>query len=252
MIGVAAIQHDIVWEDPDATMALVGPLIRSAVDDGARLVVLSEMWATGFSMNTDQIAQEPNGSIPTFMHDVAAEAGVWIAGSFAEQTAGFDRPTNRFVLAGPDGEDHRYSKVRPFTYGGENEHYDAGSVVHTFTIDGVRITPLICYDLRFANLFWDKATDTDCFVVPANWPASRREHWIALLRARAIENQAYVVGVNRIGSGGGLDYTGDSRIVDPMGETITAPSGQAAVITANIDEQQVRDVRTQFPFMNDR
>ncbi len=252
MIRIAAVQHDIVWEDPDATMAIVDPLIRSAVEDGARLIVLSEMWATGFSMNTDQTAQEPDGSIPSFMHDVARHAGVWIAGSFAERTVGFARPTNRFVLAGPDGEDHRYSKVRPFTYGGESEHYDAGSTVHTFTVDGVRVTPLICYDLRFADLFWDKAADTDCFVVPANWPATRRQHWTTLLRARAIENQAYVVGVNRIGAGGGLDYAGDTRIIDPMGKMITAPSRETAVIFGEIDPQQVEDVRSQFPFMRDR
>ena len=120
-------------------------------------------------------------------------------------------------------------------------------------MNGVRVTPFICYDLRFADLFWDVAADTDLYLVPANWPGVRREHWMALLRARAIENQAYVVGVNRVGSGDGLEYTGDSRIIDPLGEIVqAAPAGDVTTLWATIDPARVVDVRKRFPFMADR
>ena len=249
---IAAIQHDIVWEDPDANFERLRPRIEAAAADGAGLVVLSEMWSTGFSMKSQEIAEAPDGPTATFMHAVAEESGAWIAGSFPEHTTGHELPTNRLLLAGPSGEDHRYSKVHPFSYAGEDEHYSPGPGTITVDIDGLRVTPLICYDLRFTDLFWDNAATTDLFVVPANWPAARRDHWTVLLRARAIENQAYVVGVNRVGTAGRLDYTGDSVIIDPLGEQIKAPPGEEAVITGDVDVERVVEVRSDFPFMQDR
>lgn len=252
MLRVAAIQHDIVWEQPDTNFAAVTPLIDAAVGDGAEMVVLSEMWSTGFSMMSDEIAENPDGPTSSFMKEAAARLGTWVVGSFPEHTDGYDRPTNRLLMAGPAGEDHRYSKVHPFTYAGEDDHYAAGADRLTVTVEGVRVTPLICYDLRFTDLFWDPAPLTDCYIVPANWPAVRREHWTTLLRARAIENQAYVVGVNRVGSAGRLDYSGDTQIIDPLGEVLAAPSGEVAVIAADIDPAKVESVRAEFPFMQDR
>jgi predicted amidohydrolase len=156
------------------------------------------------------------------------------------------------VLAAPDGAVHRYAKIHPFWYGTEPEHYAAGETFLSVDVEGVRCTFFICYDLRFADEFWALADQTDCYVIPANWPASRREHWMALLRARAIENQAYVVGVNRVGVGGKLRYTGDSMIIDPFGEVV-AQAGQAeTTITANVDPERVRTVRAEYPFLQDR
>src|SRR5207237_570429 len=126
---------------------------------------------------------------------------------------------------------------------GEHEHYAPGEKVITVEIDGVRVTPFVCYDLRFGDSFWNAADGTDVYVVVANWPASRRLHWQSLLVARAIENQAYVVGVNRVGNGGGLDYAGDSRIVDPMGEVLAAAAAIETVLVADIDPAVVKDVR---------
>jgi len=252
MLRIAAIQHDIVWEQPGENFAAVTPLINSAVDQGANMVVLSEMWSTGFSMNSREVAERPDGPTSTFMRETAARTGAWIVGSYPEHTEGYERPTNRLLMAGPGGEDHRYSKIHPFTYAREHEHYAAGRDRVTVEIEGVRVTPLICYDLRFTDLFWDAAATTDCYVLPANWPEARREHWITLLRARAIENQAYVVGVNRVGSAGRLDYSGDTQIIDPLGEVISAPSGEVASIIADIDPAQVAQVRADFPFMQDR
>ena len=252
MLRVAGIQHDIVWEDPAANFAAVGPMIESAADDGAELVVIAEMWSTGFSMNSDEIAEPPEGPTATFMHDIASRTGAWVAGSFPEQTPGYDRPTNRLLFAGPSGEDVRYSKIHPFTYAGEDDHYAAGRQPVRLEIKGVRVTAAICYDLRFTDLFWNAAADTDCYVIPANWPEARREHWMALLRARAIENQAYVVGVNRVGSAGRLDYSGDSMIIDPLGEVTAAPLGQVTRVEGDIDPDRVAAVRAEFPFMQDR
>ena len=253
-LELAAIQHDIVWETPTETMTAVRPLVLDAAADGARLISLTEMWSCGFSMNTAVVAEPPDGPTSTFMHDLATETGCWIAGSFPEHTVGRDRPTNRFLLAGPNGEDHRYSKTKPFSYAGETDHYDSGAPVEPITVEGVRITPFICYDLRFSDLFWNAAPDTDLYRLPANWPGVRREHWLTLLRARAIENQAYVCGVNRVGpAGDGLEHSGDSRIFDPLGEPIAeAPAGEVHTMRATIDPATVAQVRSSFRFMNDR
>ena len=124
-----------------------------------------------------------------------------------------------------------------------------GTVVE---IEGVRVTPTICFDLRFADQYWNMASETDCYLVPANWPATRSAHWTSLLRARAIENQAYVVGVNRVGSGNGLDYSGDTQIVDPLGEITGATPGTEMTIMMDIDPNIVADTRARFPFMLDR
>ena len=120
------------------------------------------------------------------------------------------------------------------------------------TIEGLRISLFVCYDLRFADEFWQRAAQTDVYLVPANWPASRRLHWQALLQARAIENQAYVVGCNRVGDGGGLAYCGDSRIVDPTGELLATASQGESILFADVTADHVLDVRTRFRFMQDR
>ena len=161
------------------------------------------------------------------------------------------------MLAGPNGELHRYAKVHPFTYAGEDEHFAAGEKLVTVDVAGVRCSLFVCFDLRFADEFWQLAEDTDCYLVPANWPAARREHWTALLRARAIENQAYVVGLNRVGEGrrrdgGALPYSGDSMIVDPLGRALSQASQVETTVSATVDPQVVADVRGRFPFLRDR
>jgi predicted amidohydrolase len=122
----------------------------------------------------------------------------------------------------------------------------------TVDVDGLRTSLFVCYDLRFADEFWPLAPVTDCYVVVANWPEKRREHWRALLRARAIENQAYVVGVNRVGRGGDLDYVGDSVVVDPLGDAVEAPPGEECVLVGDVDPDRVAEIRARFPFLQDR
>lgn len=249
---VAGVQHDIVWEEPEANFARLAPMIGRAATDGARLVVLTEMYSTGFSMKTDRTAEPIDGPSAQFLVAQARANNVWVCGSIPERVATDDHPRNQLIVAAPDGATHRYAKIHPFTYGREHEHYSAGSDFLTVDIEGTRCSFFVCYDLRFADEFWALALQTDCYVLPANWPASRREHWTALLRARAIENQAYVVGVNRIGDGGKLHYSGDSMIIDPFGEIVAQATDTETIICADVDPERVRTVRAEFPFLQDR
>jgi predicted amidohydrolase len=251
-VKVAGIQHDIVWEDPDANFARLAPMIAAAAADGAHLVVLTEMFSTGFSMDVDRVAELRVGPSASFLSAQAHEHGVWVCGSLPERPVAGARPFNQLVLAAPDGATHRYAKIHPFGYGAEPEHYAAGDAFLTVDVDGVRCSFFVCYDLRFADEFWPLAPSTDCYVVVANWPRQRRAHWTALLRARAIENQAFVIGVNRVGTGGGLTYVGDSVILDPLGEAVASAADGECAIGADVDADRVRVVRDKFPFLRDR
>jgi len=253
-VKVAAVQHDIVWEDRDANFARLAPMIAGAAADGARLVVLTEMFSTGFSMDTDRVGELPDGPSVAFIVRQAREHGVWVCGSLPERPLMGARPFNQLVLAAPDGATSRYAKIHPFGYGAEPQHYDAGDAFLTVDVEGVRCSFFVCYDLRFANELWPLAPATDCYVIVANWPQQRRGHWSALLRARAIENQAYVVGVNRVGTGDGLRYAGDSVILDPLGEPVAAAADDAGecVLVADVDPELVAAVREKYPFLRDR
>jgi predicted amidohydrolase len=252
-LPVAAIQHDIAWSDRAANFERLAPRVAAAARSGARLVVLTETFSTGFAVDDPALGEPEGGPSSQFLAAQAAEHGVWVAGSCPEVPRGDDpRPYNSLVFAGPAGELRRYRKIHPFTYGGETKYFRAGTELTTFTIDGVRVSPLVCYDLRFADEFWSLAHGTDVYVVPANWPAARRGHWQALLVARAIENLAYVVGVNRVGTGGGLDYIGDSRVIDPYGEVLAAAAGDETTLLATIDADRVAAARARFGFLDDR
>ena len=250
---IAALQHDIVWEDAAATCARLVPMIAEAVADGAGLIVLTEMFAPGFSLAADRISEPPGGPTEQFLVDRAASNGVWIGGSLPTRDRDDAHPVNRFLLVGPDGTRHHYDKLHPFTFADEHEHYRAGDEPVTVDIGGLRVSLFVCYDLRFANAFWERATGTDVYLVVANWPASRRYHWRTLLRARAIENQAYVVGVNRVGESEGLTYVGDSVIVDPSGEVLAeGVDDTEGVVIADVDPGRVAEVREAFRFLPDR
>ncbi len=250
VLSVAAVQHDIVWENPEENFVRLAPVIAAAANDGARLIVLSEMFPTGFSMDSSAIAEPSDGPSHEFLVTMATENDAHVCGSIATRRAE-GLPVNRFVLASPDGSARHYDKIHPFTYGGEHEHYQGGSELVTWDVDGVRVSPFVCYDLRFADEFWALGPDTDLFVVVANWPAKRRGHWKALLRARAIENLAYVVATNRVGEGGGIAYAGDSVALDPLGEGDPVPD-EPAVVVGSIDTDHVAAVRDRFGFLADR
>jgi len=258
---VSVVQHDIAWENGPATRDRLRPLVGQAAAAGARLVALTEMYATGFSMATERITEETGGPNEAFCVEQAREHGVWLAASVSQREPasgaggqhGTGRPRNVGLLVSPAGEVHRYAKIHPFSYADEHKHYEAGESTLTVDVEGVRVSLLICYDLRFADTFWGLAGGTDCYLVVANWPEARREHWRSLLVARAIENQAYVVGANRVGTAPkGLAYSGDSRFVDPLGVVLAEASYVETVLTADIDPARVAQVRRDLPFLADR
>jgi predicted amidohydrolase len=249
---IAAVQHDIVWEDRDANFERLAPQVGRAVGAGAELVLLTETFSTGFSM-TPGIGEAEGGPSARFLAGQAAEHGVWMAGTCPEIAPGEELPYNSFVLAGPDGTMHRYRKLHPFTHAGEHERFRAGEKPVTVEVGGLRITPFVCYDLRFADVFWKAAPETDVYLVPANWPSPRRQHWQTLLQARAIENQAYVVGCNRVGTAGdGTEHAGDSRIVSPMGELLATASAVETFVLADVDPAEVAATRDRLRFLPDR
>jgi predicted amidohydrolase len=257
---VAAIQHDIVWENPAATRARLEPWLAAAAGAGAGLVVLPEMFACGFSMAADRIAEPWDGPTVQWMCERAAAHGLWVAGSVPERPreppgGGAEpdqRPANTLVVAAADGTVHRYRKLFPFTPAGEGEVYARGERTVVVEVGGLRLGLFVCYDLRFADVFWRLAPEVHGYLVVANWPEPRREHWQVLLRARAIENQAYVVGVNRVGSGGSLRYVGDSRIVGPRGELLQAAAEQETMLLADLRVEEVAAARSALPFLADR
>lgn len=250
---VAGVQADLAWEDPAANFARLAPAIARAAAAGAQLVALPEMFPTGFSMDAARIAEAPGGPGQQFLVAQARASGVTVCGSVATRSPGAEKPRNLGLVAHPDGRVEPYAKIHPFTFGGEKERYASGDRALTFTIAGARVTLLICYDLRFAELFARLASRTDLFCVVANWPEPRRDHWRTLLKARSIECLAYVLGVNRVGKGGALTYTGDSALWAPGGELVAeAKAGAEETVAGEVDPARVAAARKAFPVLEDR
>jgi predicted amidohydrolase len=253
---VAVLQHDIVWEDAAATRTALEPQVAAAVAAGARLVVLTEMFATGFSMRPDRISEPVGGQTERWLAQQAVDHDIWLVGSIAQYDGGRDgKAVNVAVVAAPGGDRYRYEKIHPFSYAGEDEQYRAGRAPLVVDVEDLRLAVFVCYDLRFADVFWELAHEVDGYVVVANWPAPRREHWRTLLRARAIENQAYVIASNRVGAAGSrrdLDHVGDSAIIDPWGLVLAEASTEPTMLLADVTGKRVKSVRADFPFLADR
>ena len=250
---IAVVQHEIVWESPEENFTAIAPQIADAAAGGAELIALAETFSWGFTMNTDRASEAPDGPSTKFLQEQAAATGAWVVGSIPIRD-GQELPHNRMTFASPDGEIAIYNKQHPFSFSGEDKSYLAGDEAKTITIGGLRISPFICFDVRFADDFWPLANDTDLYLGIANWRASRRNHWRTLLAARAIENQAWVIGANRYGEDPNVSYCGDSMIIDPFGEVI-ADSGDDAgstVLIADVTAERVAEVREKFPFLADR
>lgn len=248
---IALLQYDIAWADRETNFATVSSMLTEAKRAGARLALLPEMFSTGFVMDS-AIAEPEGGPSSRFLIEQATRNDMWVAGTCPERTDDDGRPYNSFVVASPGGQVERYRKIHPFSHGGEDRVFRPGKTHRTILVDDLKVSLFVCYDLRFADEFWTLARETDLFLVPANWPASRAEHWEALLRARAIENLAYVAGCNRIGRGGNLDYRGHSMAIDPWGRTIAEADASRAVVIADIDPATVSDTRARYRFLDDR
>jgi predicted amidohydrolase len=249
-VRVALVQMDLAWEDAAENRQRAARHLETARAGGARLAILPEMFATGFSMEPERVAEPAGGASENFLVERARALDLWIAGSLAVKEAA--RARNVALVVSPEGRVHRYAKIHPFSYSGEHLHYAGGDRVVTVAIDGLRVTPFVCYDLRFPEPFRLAADETDAFVVVANWPDARREHWRTLLRARAIENLAYVLGVNRVGEGGKLRYAGDSAAISPWGETLAEGGTKETVLLCDVDPEAVGEARERFPALKDR
>jgi len=251
-IRIALIQMDIDWHDRDANQASARKLAGRARDDGARVIVLPEMFSTGFSMDTGVTAEPLSGSTPAFLRSLASDLGVWVIGGFALAGEGA-RPQNASLVVDPTGSDAAlYTKIHLISILDEDRHYDPGRLPVPFRMEGMGAACFICYDLRFPELFRTAADACGLVIVIASWPEIRQPHWDALLRARAVENQCYVAGVNRVGEGGGNAFAGGSVILDPLGNPLAQAGDGETIVLADIDPDLVRSVRERFPFLRDR
>ncbi len=247
---VAGLQLDIAWEQPDENMKRAAALAEDAAAAGAELLVLPEMFATGFTMRAEEMAEHAP-RVRAWISELARRLGVVVCAGYAEP--GELRPANACSIHTPaDEELLHYRKVHPFTLAREPEHYEAGRTLRTVTIDGVRVTPLICYDLRFPELFRAAADATDLFVVLANWPERRSHAWRTLLQARAIDCQAWVLGVNRVGVAEGHPHRGDTALVEPWGEVVSTLAHEPGVVHGEVDVEVVIEARAHFSFLADR
>lgn len=251
---VAGIQMDIAWEDPRENFRRAEELAGKTMgrDTAPRLLVLPEMFATGFSMDSEAVSSFAEET-RDFLADLADRFSVHVLGGYAEPAE--PRPANACSVFAPDGSEIlHFRKLHPFSLAGEENHYVGGNALKTVDVEGVRVTPLICYDLRFPEPFRIAAGNTDLFCVIANWPEKRREAWSTLLRARAMENQAFVLGVNRVGMGGGEPHSGDSALLDPLGREVVdgLPDGQVGAIVGDVTARYVSRIRSRFTFLADR
>ncbi len=244
------IQTSLHWENPAANRTQLGNMLKP-LEGQTDLIVLPEMFSTGFSMNAAAIAEPMDGPTFQWLREQAAQLGAAITGSIICRDGGHFY--NRLVFIRPDGQADYYDKRHLFTLAGEHETYTPGQ--HRLLVEwmGWRICPLICYDLRFP--VWSRqmaGAQYDLLLYVANWPTRRGHHWRSLLPARAIENQAYVAGVNIFGAdGNGHEYSGDSSIWDYSGLAICQLSGQSGYFTAQLSLEQQQQYRNQLAFLAD-
>jgi len=246
---ISVIQPDIVWEDKSDNFQNLSDLI-SPLNNKTDIVVLPEMFNTGFSMDPAHLGESPGGETFDWMKDIAEKGNFGLCGSYMVK----DKKNyfNRWVFVSPDNVVSHYDKRHLFSMGSEEKFFSAGKSRMTFSFRGVRISPYICYDLRFP--VWSRnRNDFDLIIYSANWPEIRRNVWNILIKARAIENQCYVAGSNRIGTDGmGIRYCGDSTIINPRGESIvSADHDKECSISAEISITELSDFRRKFPVMND-
>lgn len=245
---IIGLPFDIAWENPTDNVLCIEQKMEGLEGD---IIVLPEMWATGFSMNAERVAQEMEGPAVQAMQRWATQKDALVLGSLAIKEG--DDYFNRALAVFPTGEIKHYNKQHLFSYAEEGEHYTSGTSAEIFEYKGLRILMQVCYDLRFpesARYRLDRPLDL--LVYMANWPARRSYAWQQLLIARAIENQAYCIGVNRVGlDGNGHYYNGPSMGIDFSGKVVSFTGAQANVISMDLDDAALRKFRADFPFLKD-
>ncbi|HMO34262.1 MAG TPA: nitrilase family protein [Lacibacter sp.] len=250
-LRVTLVQTRLEWEDPAANQALLQEKIRRA--GPTQVVVLPEMCTTGFSMRPDVLAEPMDGPSVQWLRNLAAEQRVIVTGSFMIREE--DRFFNRLLWMLPNGQYGQYDKRHLFAHAGEHRHYTPGHKRLIASVNGWRLHLQICYDLRFP--VWARQTpgeepEYDVLVYVANWPERRVQAWRSLLIARAIENQCYAIGVNRVGNdGNGVYHSGNSLVVDPLGEVLYEKEHEEDLHTVSLSRERLQSVRSQLPFLKD-
>jgi predicted amidohydrolase len=245
-LRVTLVQQPLAWHDPEANRTHLEALLLPLAGE-TDLIVLPETFTTGFSMEVARLAEPANGPSAEWLSRLAARVDAVITGSVITRDG--DRCYNRLLWAAPTGESRHYDKRHLFRMAGEHQHFTAGAGAWSVPWRGFRVCPLVCYDLRFPVFSRRREQlDYDLLVYVANWPAPRANAWRQLLRARAIENQAYVVGVNRVGRDGtGVQYAGDSAAVDFLGHTLLEGGNNAQVSTVSLESGPLTAFRERFP-----
>jgi len=249
IMNIALVETGLHWEDIGKNLAGFGKLI-SDTSSSFELFILPEMFSTGFTMSPEKFGREDLDVVPEWMKKLAGDTNSAIAGSsVALDENGY---YNRFYLARPSGQIDHYDKHHLFRMSEEPKHYQAGENRKIFGLAGWRLCPQVCYDLRFP--VWSRnCEDYDLLIYVANWPAVRQDAWNTLLKARAIENQCYVAGVNRTGSGPRMAYNGGSVVFSPKGEVISHPyQDHSSILTASPDIHSLQAFREKFPAWMDR
>jgi predicted amidohydrolase len=263
-LTITGIQTSLHWEDPTANLNMFEEKIKS-ISEKTEIVVLPEMFSTGFSMKAEQFAESMNGETVQWMKRIAMERKIIITGSvIIEENKKY---FNRLVWMLPNGEVGVYDKRHLFAFAGEDEHYSPGTKRLIASVKGWKINLQICYDLRFP--VWARQSppplkkeraagevkhtpEYDLLIYVANWPERRNIAWKTLLQARAIENQCYVVGVNRVGKDGNdIYHSGDSMVIDPLGEILYQKAHDEDIFTISLSKEKLEEVRTRLPFWKD-
>ena len=263
-LAITTIQTNLHWEDKAANLQMFADKILS-IKEKTEIIVLPEMFSTGFSVLPEKLAETMDGDTVKWMKEIAAKKKAIVTGSLIikEPTnipAGQHHYFNRLIWMLPNGQCGIYDKRHRFAFAGEDQHYTAGNKRLIASVNGWRINLQVCYDLRFP--VWarqslqrgktEKGSEYDVLVYVANWPETRSTAWKTLLRARAIENQCYVIGVNRIGTdGNGKYFSGDSMSIDPLGEILYHKKDEEDICTTTLNKEHLQAVREKFPFWRD-
>jgi predicted amidohydrolase len=251
-LTLTLIQTALSWENKSDNLAMFEKKIQ-AIQEKTEIIILPEMFSTGFSMKPELLAEDMNGETVAWMKRIAKEKRVILTGSVIIKEN--DQYHNRLIWMLPNGEYGVYDKRHCFAYAGEDEHYTPGNKRLVASVKGWKINLLICYDLRFpvwARQQTQEQPEYDLLVYVANWPERRNHAWKTLLQARAIENQSYVVGVNRVGNDGNdIYHCGDSMVIGPLGEMLYHKQHDEDVFTITLQKEALEEVRTKFPFWKD-
>lgn len=261
-LSITTIQTRLYWEDKTANLQMLGEKIK-AIPEKTEIVILPEMFSTGFTMQPQKLAENMDGVTVQWMQTMAARQKIILAGSVIIEEDG--NYYNRLIWMLPDGNYGYYNKRHLFAYAREHEHYTAGNKRLIASVKGWKINLQVCYDLRFPVWVRQKShrveqdetqpistAEYDLIIYVANWPEKRIHAWKTLLQARAIENQCYVAGVNRVGKDGNeINYSGDSMIIDPLGEPMYSASDREETFTCMLHKEKLETIRRQFPFLRD-